>query len=136
MLELWICGGGPCPTKYAYGYWTGPDNDLLCVLDKIEDSDFVEIALSPVSQSRLQAFILFFMKKKRILNKEHTFMESTPANPEKVFCRNCKYFLIPYDCDHPNSRTNNFLELKPNGYQNKKLDVLNKNNDCEWYKKR
>lgn len=63
MLELWICGGGSCPTKYAYGYWTGPDNDLLCVLNKIKDSAFAEKALSPVSRFKWWAFILFLWKQ-------------------------------------------------------------------------
>lgn len=65
--ELWVCGGGPCSTKYAYGYWTGPDNDLLCVLDSITEPKFAEVALSPVSQFRWWAFVLFLWKYRTIL---------------------------------------------------------------------
>lgn len=62
-LELWVCGGGSVSIKYAYGYWTGLDNDLLCVVNGISNSKVAEESLSPVSQFRCLAFIWFLWKR-------------------------------------------------------------------------
>lgn len=59
---LWICGGGPgVPFRYGYGYWTGPDSDLLCVIEGIDDAGYAEQMLSPISRSRIVAFLRYLL---------------------------------------------------------------------------
>ena len=66
-LELWVCGGGPgVPIFYGYGYWTGPDGDLLCVVDSIDDVERVEDTLSPILWFKVMAFLCFFLKRLQI----------------------------------------------------------------------
>jgi len=62
--ELWVCGGGPgVPVKYGYGYWAGPDGDLLCVIESANDVTNAERALSPISRFKQLAFFRFVLKR-------------------------------------------------------------------------
>jgi len=60
---LWIAGGGPgVPTLYGYGYWTGPHDDLLCVLPNIKSRWRAEQLLSPFSRIKWLALTKFKIK--------------------------------------------------------------------------
>lgn len=68
---LWTCGGGfGVPVQYGYGYWTGPDRDLLCVIDNVTTASIAEVVLSPISRSKLLAWILFRVKRCFILGRQ------------------------------------------------------------------
>lgn len=62
--EWWIAGGGPgVPIVYGYGYWTGPDDDLLCVQPGIKTSKEAERLLSPLSKWKFIALIKYYLKR-------------------------------------------------------------------------
>jgi hypothetical protein len=66
--ELWIAGGGGnVPTVYGYGYWTGPDGDLLCVVPYVRFNSEAERLLSPMSRYHCLAFIKFWLKRAGVL---------------------------------------------------------------------
>lgn len=51
------------PDKWSYGYLTGCDNDLICIVPDILDKIEAEIVLSPVCNNRLYAISAFFLKR-------------------------------------------------------------------------
>ncbi len=63
LPTLFAFDGGNLPTLYAWGYWTGPGGDLLCVLPDLGNADAAEYALSPVCHSRLLALVAFLAKR-------------------------------------------------------------------------
>jgi len=58
-VTLWKAGGGGVPVVYGFGWWTGPDGDLLCIRDKITCASRAEKLLSPMRESILLAFVGF-----------------------------------------------------------------------------
>lgn len=60
--DLWIAGGGPIPTMYGYGYWTGPDDDLLCVVPSVQIKSEAERLLSSLSRYKSFAYIKFLWR--------------------------------------------------------------------------
>lgn len=54
--------GGPGTWKWSFGWWTGPDKDLICIIPKAETSVWAEIALSPVCSNRVLAVLCFGIK--------------------------------------------------------------------------
>jgi hypothetical protein len=66
--EWWICGGGPgVPFKFGYGYWTGPDHDLLCVVPEVRFNNEAERLLSPISRVPAIALAGFWLKRLSVL---------------------------------------------------------------------
>jgi len=61
--EFFCFGGGCLPDVWAFGYWTGPDGDLLCVKPGIEEALWAEYCLSPVAANRILAVLAFFIKR-------------------------------------------------------------------------
>ena len=49
--------------KWSFGWWTGPDGDLLCVFPHISFSQQAEDALSPVCSTRFLAVFYFILKR-------------------------------------------------------------------------
>lgn len=41
--------------KYGFGYWTGPQNDLLCIKPNIETNEEAERSLSPIHRTKKEA---------------------------------------------------------------------------------
>lgn len=62
MPEFMRWGGGDLPWKWSFGWWTGPDGDLLCVISGAKTSSQAEIALSPVCSNRFLAVLCFLLK--------------------------------------------------------------------------
>jgi len=58
-FTVWKAGGGGVPTVYGFGWWTGPDQDLLCVRNEIFQADEAERLLSPMRESILLALLAF-----------------------------------------------------------------------------
>lgn len=56
-------GGGIVKDSWALGWWTGPDEDLLCVRPNISSPVLAEITLSPTCSNRFYAIISFLMKR-------------------------------------------------------------------------
>ncbi len=49
----WECGGGlNVNIKWGYGYWTGPQNDLLCIKPDIDSNEEAEKYLSPICNTK------------------------------------------------------------------------------------
>jgi hypothetical protein len=66
--EWWVCGGGSGVSfKFGYGYWTGPDRDLLCVVPGIRFNNEAEELLSPVSRIPALALARFWVKRLSVL---------------------------------------------------------------------
>lgn len=63
LPEFVAWGGGPVKTRWSLGWWTGPDDDLLCVVPSLYDRDHAELALSPVCSNRLLAVLAFLLKR-------------------------------------------------------------------------
>lgn len=61
--EFMRWGGGGVSWKWSFGWWTGPDGDLLCVLPDLRDSLQSELALSSVCTNRAVAVLCFLMKR-------------------------------------------------------------------------
>jgi len=59
-------GGGGIKYRYSFGWWTGLDNDLICVIPIVETKEQGEVFLSPSCSSKLMAVIAFFIKRYRI----------------------------------------------------------------------
>lgn len=51
-LVYWKCGGGSLPYKWGYGYWTGPQKDLLCLKPNIKTNKEAELWLVPIQDSK------------------------------------------------------------------------------------
>jgi len=67
--KLWICGGGlGVPARYGYGYWTGPDGDLLCVVNNVNYANYAEYALSPIFRFKWWAYLQFVLKRRQLLS--------------------------------------------------------------------
>ncbi len=58
---FWRCGGGGLPYEWGFGYWTGPDKDLLCVRET-DNARKAEYLLSPICKTKFKA-ISEFLKK-------------------------------------------------------------------------
>lgn len=63
MPEFMRWGGGEMAWKWSYGWWTGPDGDLLCAVSEAKTSIRAEIALSPVCSNRFLAVLCFLLKR-------------------------------------------------------------------------
>jgi len=61
---FWRCGGGPLPYKWAYGYWTGPGSDLLCIKPDIKIGEEAERHLSPICDTKLEAKKAFLRRRR------------------------------------------------------------------------
>lgn len=55
-------GGGGVPTTWSFGWWTGKDDDLMCVKSKTSTDTDAEIALSPICSNRPLALVAFVLK--------------------------------------------------------------------------
>ena len=55
-------GGGGVPYFWSFGWWTGKDDDLLCVKLKVMTDIEGEIALSPTCSNRPLALLAFGLK--------------------------------------------------------------------------
>ena len=49
--------------KWSFGWWTGPDGDLICVIPEARTAVQAEIALSPVCPNRCLAVLCFHLKR-------------------------------------------------------------------------
>ena len=58
----WECGG-PDTFKYGYGYWTGPQNDLLYIKPGIDSNEEAEKYLSPICNTKKEAKRAFENKR-------------------------------------------------------------------------
>lgn len=74
----------PCFTKWgpvngrwtwSFGWWTGPDNDLICIKPHCINYSQSHVTLSPVAKNAVCAFISFLLK--RLLYKLDENMYST-----------------------------------------------------------
>lgn len=65
MIEMWRAGGGSIPYVYGIGYWTGEDNDLLCV-KKCKSNIEAEKHLSPLHTNPLISIFNFLVKRLQI----------------------------------------------------------------------
>lgn len=55
-------GGGGVPYRWSFGWLTGEDDDLVCVLPTIKTEALGELSLSPVCSNRLLALFGFVCK--------------------------------------------------------------------------
>ncbi len=55
-------GGGGVPYSWSFGWLTGEDDDLVCVLPIVKTKTLGELSLSPVSSNRLLALLGFACK--------------------------------------------------------------------------
>ena len=55
-------GGRIIPDAYSFGWWTGKDDDLLCVKSQVATELEGELTLSPVCSSRPLALLAFVIK--------------------------------------------------------------------------
>ena len=62
MPRFYRWGGGGVLYTWSFGWWTGKDDDLLCVKSKISSDAEAEIALSPVCSNRVLALLAFLLK--------------------------------------------------------------------------
>ena len=62
MPRFYRWGGGGVPYTWSFGWWTGKDDDLLCVKSRTSNDTEAEIALSPVCSNRLLALLAFGLK--------------------------------------------------------------------------
>lgn len=63
-------GGGPgVPMRYGYGYWSGPERDLLCVWDNVRTNEKAEGCISPLSRFRWLAYLKFMVKRIQLENR-------------------------------------------------------------------
>ena len=62
-LVYWKCVGGSLPYMWGYGYWTGPEKDLLCIKSNIDTNIEAEKYLSPICYTRKQAKKEFLKRK-------------------------------------------------------------------------
>jgi len=56
---------------------------------------------------------------------------------EKVYCRDCKYFMMPNAfsyCDHANNYEDSYYA--PKDSMKKDPSDINQNNDCRWYERK
>ena len=81
-------GGGGLPYTWSFGWLTGKDNDLVCVLPEVKTHEDGEVSLSPVCSNRLSALIAFVCKF-MLLRLDHN-----------IRFRRCFY-------DNPNTRFGN-----------------------------
>lgn len=61
--EFMCWGGGGVARKWSFGWWTGRDGDLLCVVPKVLDPKLGMVLLSPVCDNRILAFTAFLVKR-------------------------------------------------------------------------
>lgn len=67
---FWKAGGGPgVPMRYGYGYWSGPERDLLCVWDNVRTNEKAEGCISPLSRFRWLAYLKFMVKRIQLENR-------------------------------------------------------------------
>ena len=52
-------GGGITPNLWAFGYWTGPEADLICLLPNIETNEECESHLCPCTDTPEEAVRAF-----------------------------------------------------------------------------
>lgn len=64
----WSCGDHVLGEKYGYGYWTGPQKDLLCVKPDIKTNGEAELHLSPICKTKKEAKRAFEKKRKETEN--------------------------------------------------------------------
>lgn len=62
-LVFWKCGGGSLSYKYGFGFWTGKDEDLLCIYPNTKNNKKAEKYLSSICSNKFFAVISFFLKK-------------------------------------------------------------------------
>ena len=55
--------GGPDSWTWAFGWWTGKDDDLLCVVPNLQTWLRCAQALSPVCSNRFLAVLCFLLKR-------------------------------------------------------------------------
>ncbi len=70
MITIWKAGGDWCggrivPYVYGFGFWSGEQQDLLCV-KKCNSNKEAEKLLSPLHRNILSAFLLFLKKRIKI----------------------------------------------------------------------
>ena len=69
--------GGP-PWTWSFGWWTGKDRDLMCVVPELAEGDglhrgcLADLVLSPVCKTRIAAFIAFCLKWALVQLDENT----------------------------------------------------------------
>lgn len=63
MPVFWKVDQGELGIKWGYGYWTGPDSDLLCIQKDCKTNYTASIFLSPICNSWFEAVIAFILKK-------------------------------------------------------------------------
>ncbi len=62
---FWRCGGGPPSYRHdwAFGWWTGPEGDLLCVVPEVVTNQEADLMLSPVCSNRVLSALSFLAKR-------------------------------------------------------------------------
>lgn len=55
-------GGGGVPFRWSFGWFTGVDNDLVCVSPTVKTRSKENHLLSPVYPNRFLAFVAIVMK--------------------------------------------------------------------------
>ena len=79
-------GGGGVPYSWSFGWLTGKDNDLVCVLPRVKTEPLGELSLSPVCSNRLLAFIAFVCKLTLIRwDKNIAIRRYHDGNPNKEY---------------------------------------------------
>lgn len=69
-------GGGPTSYHWTFGWWTGPDEDLHCVIPCASTDSIAEMALSPVCSNRFLA-VLAFLAKRFLLAVDLTLLDAS-----------------------------------------------------------
>lgn len=62
LPKFYEWGGGCVPVSWSFGWLTGKDDDLICVLPSITTKENGELSLSPVCRNRLLAVLTFVCK--------------------------------------------------------------------------
>ena len=62
LPKFYDWGGGGIPYSWSFGWLTGEDGDLVCVLPNVKSKVLGEISLSPVCSNHLLALISFVCK--------------------------------------------------------------------------
>lgn len=74
MLPRFYCWPGPPYDEWSFGWLTGRDNDLVCVLREVSDPLEGDLTLSPVCSNRILA-VLAFVAKRFLLAVDRNLMD-------------------------------------------------------------
>ena len=81
MMSLKLhCWDGLLKKRWAFGWLTGKDNDLICVRPNISDPIQGEVALSPICHNPVLAIFAFGLKYTLFFIDENLYMMKTPSN--------------------------------------------------------